>query len=221
MKKVNKVKKIDKFTVITSLLCLVPIILGIIYYQQLPENMATQWREQNTVSNTSPKWLTIFGIPVIMAGGNLILNFAAQNDPKKENINDTLSKFVRLIPVIFSWILYPVTIFMNLEHSPINFNIEFIASLMIGIIFIVIGNYMPKSKQSYTMGIKLPWTLDDEDNWTKTHRIGGFLFMMTGFLFVINAVFWHTIWILVLAIVICIGVPIVYSYRLHRKKQNS
>ena len=110
---------------------------------------------------------------------------------------------------------------MNLEHSPINFNIEFIASLMIGIIFIVIGNYMPKSKQSYTMGIKLPWTLDDEDNWTKTHRIGGFLFMITGFLFVINAVFWHTIWILVLAIVICIGVPIVYSYRLHRKKQNS
>ena len=93
MKKVNKVKKIDKFTVITSLLCLVPIILGIIYYQQLPEDMATQWREQNTVSNTSPKWLTIFGIPVIMAGVNLILNFAAQNDPKKKIL---MTRFLNL-----------------------------------------------------------------------------------------------------------------------------
>ncbi|WP_099206044.1 SdpI family protein [Scatolibacter rhodanostii] len=213
-------KKLDKFTIITTLLCLVPIILGVFYYDQLPQTMATQWKGTNEVSNTSPKWVGVFGIPMVMAVVNFLMNMGTQSDPKKENINGTLFKFVRLIPVVFSWILYPITIFMNLEDSAIKFNIGLIANIMIGVIFIIIGNYMPKSKQSYTVGIKLPWTLNDEDNWNKTHRMAGFLWIMSGVLFILNGIFWMNMIVGIVAIVVCVGVPFVYSYRLYRKKEE-
>ena len=57
----------------------------------------------------------------------------------------------------------------------------------IGVLFMIIGNYLPKCKQNYTMGIKLPWTLDDEENWNRTHRFAGFLWVAGGVVIAINA----------------------------------
>ena len=54
-----------------------------------------------------------------------------------------------------------------------------------GVIFLVTGNYLPKCRQNYTIGIKLPWTLDDEENWNYTHRLAGKLWMIGGVLIIL------------------------------------
>lgn len=71
----------------------------------------------------------------------------------------------------------------NALHAPLHF-INW-GSLLMGVIFLVTGNYLPKCRQNYTIGIKLPWTLDDEENWNYTHRLAGKLWMIGGVLIIL------------------------------------
>ena len=67
-------------------------------------------------------------------------------------------------------------------------NLNLWTNVLLGIVLIVVGNYLPKCRQNYMIGIKLPWTLDNEENWDYTHRmagkwwiIGGVLRILLGF----------------------------------------
>ena len=102
----------------------------------------------------------------------------------------------------------------------ITFPIFFFLSLAMGILFMVIGNYLPKCKQNYTMGIKLPWTLHDEDNWNRTHRLAGWTWMAGGILMILNA-FLNWEWILWGSLALMVLIPFIYSYLLYRKKKAS
>ncbi len=94
-------------------------------------------------------------------------------------------------------------------------------SIGVGVVFIILGNYLPKTRLNYVMGIRTPWTLSDERVWDKTHRFAGPLFMLGGAL-AIGAAFmgpqWHLIGLLG-----GVGMPVVaslaYSY-LAAKKLN-
>ena len=96
-----------------------------------------------------------------------------------------------------------------------------IVSIGVGVMFIILGNYLPKTRLNYVMGIRTPWTLADERVWDKTHRFAGPVFMLGG-TFTVGAAFlgaqWHLIGLLA-----GIGVPVVaslvYSY-LAAKKLN-
>ena len=91
-----------------------------------------------------------------------------------------------------------------------------ITFLLLGILFTVIGNYMPKAKQSYTMGIKLPWTLNSEENWNRTHRLAGFVWSVGGLLMIVNG-FVQWVWLSEIIVFAMIFIPIVYSFVLYRK----
>ena len=95
-----------------------------------------------------------------------------------------------------------------------------IVPFIIGLLFIVIGNYLPKTKQSYTMGIKLPWTLDSEENWNRTHRLAGFLWVIGGVLFIIAALLKLDFWVDVVILLIMTLVPTVYSYVFYRRSHK-
>lgn len=59
-------------------------------------------------------------------------------------------------------------------------DIGFVANGIVGLLFILIGNYMPKCKQNYTTGIKVPWTLHSQENWNRTHRLAGWVWIIGG-----------------------------------------
>ena len=96
-------------------------------------------------------------------------------------------------------------------------DVEIIMPLFMGALFVIIGNYMPKCKQSYTMGIKLPWTLNDEENWNKTHRMAGFLWVIGGVIIMASA-FLGSFWLFFVVLIPMVVVPFVYSYTLYKKK---
>ncbi|MCQ2355795.1 MAG: SdpI family protein, partial [Methanocorpusculum sp.] len=82
-----------------------------------------------------------------------------------------------------------------------------------------IGNYLPKSKQSYTVGIRLPWTLNSEENWNRTHHLAGYLWILGGVLLLLCA-FLPAVWslpVLVILLILVVGIPFAYSYSLYRK----
>lgn len=87
-----------------------------------------------------------------------------------------------------------------------------------GFLFILIGNYLPKMRHSYTVGIKLPWTLADEEVWDKTHRMAGFLWVVCGFIVFIGSFLHKPFSITMGTLVIMIAVPLVYSFLIYRNK---
>ena len=98
-----------------------------------------------------------------------------------------------------------------------------ICFVLIGIVFIVFGNYMPKLQQNYTVGIKMPWTLNSTENWNRTHRLGGRLFIVGGILMILGGFSGGVLGeegsiILVFGIILlCAVIPCIYSFWLFRR----
>ena len=90
-----------------------------------------------------------------------------------------------------------------------------------GLLFMIIGNYLPKMKQNNTIGIRVVWTLQDEENWSATHRFSGKLWVASGVLCMLCGLFGESIAALVLYIVSIMAaaiVSILYSYLFYKKK---
>ena len=97
-----------------------------------------------------------------------------------------------------------------------DIDIGMVVNIMVGIMFIVLGNYTHKVKQNYTVGIKLPWTLHSEENWNRTHRMAGWVLIVSGVLFLINSMLLKTEVVLVV-VLMAVFMPMIYSFILYRK----
>lgn len=84
--------------------------------------------------------------------------------------------------------------------------------VFVGLIFIVIGNYLPKCRHNYTVGIRLPWTLDNEDNWNHTHRFAGYVWIIAGVVTLLSVFLSHAAVVWVAAIFVASLSPLVYSF---------
>lgn len=90
-------------------------------------------------------------------------------------------------------------------------------TFFLGLLFLVLGNYLPKVRQNYTVGIKLPWTLNDETNWNKTHRLAGKLWVVGGLaLFIFGLFGIENGSIIFISLAVILVVPMIYSYRLFK-----
>lgn len=208
--------KIDRKTVIlTTLVCLLPIVAGVILYPRLPEQMATHWGLGNEPNGWSSKAFAVFGLPGLLAALNLILPFALSADPKKQNMSPALVNISLWVIPVVSVMCSAMTLCYALGYSV---SVARIVPAFVGVLFIIFGNYLPKTKQSYSMGIKLPWTLNSEENWNRTHRLSGFLWVIGGALFLMLTFFgWWNLYVLLGIILAMTLIPTVYSYLLYRK----
>ncbi|MBR5596421.1 MAG: SdpI family protein [Lachnospiraceae bacterium] len=209
-------KKIDKKTLIlSSIVTLIPLVIGCILWEQLPDVIPTHFGMDGTPNGWSSKAFTVFGIPVLMTFFHLLCVGITSQDPKYYNMSDKLfGLIVWLIPVIS--LLVVVSCYGGALGW--NINISKYAVAGSGILFVIIGNYLPKCKQNYTMGIKLPWTLDNEENWNKTHRLAGFIWVVGGLLITLNAFIGYE-WLFIVIILIMTMVPVVYSYLYFKNHQ--
>ncbi len=206
--------KNKKTLVITSLICLLPIIVGALVYKRLPETIATHFDLNGNPDGWSSRAFAVFGLPAILLAVNLLLPFMLRADPKHENMSGALVNItIWTIPVL-SLICSGLTLGRALGY---DVRIERVLPVFMGVLFILIGNYLPKTKQSYTMGIKLPWTLASEENWNRTHRLAGFLWVLGGVFFIVMSFIGWSVPAFVIPLVVMVLVPMVYSYLLYRK----
>ena len=211
-------KENRKTMILTCLLCLLPMALGLYFYKELPDQMPIHWNTAGEVDGYAPKTLAVFGFPVFFAALELLMFFVILNDPKKQNQSEIMRQLGFWSLPVVGMIVYPMTIFSGIGY---DLPVTTIAMLLCGVILIVVGNYMPKAKQNYTVGIKLPWTLHDTENWNKTHRLAGFLWVIGGILFLVAAFLPGGAILTVAIAVVIVLIPTVYSYLLYRKKQKS
>ena len=207
------IRKYLKVLIVTSVVLLLPILAGVVLWEQLPEQIPTHWNLQGEVDSWSSKAFAVFGMPLILLAVQWLCAFATNADPKKANHSQKVMHMVLWIVPVVSLIIFTAMYSTALGKSV---RVEVILPLILGLAFTIIGNYLPKCKQSYTIGIKLPWTLNSEENWNKTHRFAGRIWLVCGLVIMVSA-FVGGIGILIAAAAVMVLVPCIYSYILHRK----
>ena len=207
------IKKYLKILIITSVVIILPMLAGIILWDQLPQQIPTHWNAAGEIDGWSSKPFAVFFLPLLMLAIQWLCVFATFSDPKKQNhAGKVLHLIFWLLPVlciVLSAITYCVAMGKEVR-------VEVFMPVLVGLIFVVIGNYLPKCQQNYTIGIKIPWTLSNEENWNRTHRTAGWIWVFGG-LAIMLAGFFNIVWIIIAVILVMVFVPFIYSYILHRK----
>lgn len=213
---IDFVKKNKWKIIISSLVTLLPIVAGLILWDKLPDRVPSHWGPTGEVDAYSSKGFFVFGLPLLMLGLNLLCTVASGLDPKNKNHEGKpLILVYALIPALT--ILLSVATYFAAFELPIPVLNMVIAAF--GLMIVFIGNYLPKCKPSYTIGIKISWTLNSEKNWVATHRMAGKLWVIAGVLMILtallpaNLIIWFFIPILLASVI----VPFVYSYNYYKK----
>jgi uncharacterized membrane protein len=208
--------KNNKTLIITTILCLLPIILGISVWDKLPAEIGIHFDSQGNADNFLSKPLAVFGLPVVMALLNFYVHFRMNNDARVENASSFLRSLSKWIIPLISIIAMPVSLFIAMG---IDIKVNVIAAIITGTVIIIYGNFLPKSKYNFSIGIRLPWTLNSEDNWNKTNRFAGFVYVIGG-LFIVAGGLLSLWYVLIAVIALLLIIPFVYSYLLYRKQQG-
>ena len=209
-------KENRKTLIIASIVTILPMFIGMLFWNRLPDVMATHFGMNNEANGFSSKPFAVFGIPLFLLALLWLGAFVTSHDPRKQNISPKMFSLVL-------WIVPVISVFAAAAIYPVNLgcplDITFFGELFLGLLFIIIGNYLPKARQNYTIGIRIPWTLANEENWNKTHRFAGYLWMICGLLIILFSLtrLVPGEWLLGMVLITAL-VPCVYSYWLHAKK---
>lgn len=211
-----KIKKTDIVIIILMILSLAHIL---IVYPSLPDTIPTHWGISGQVDGYGSK-SSLFFLWIMTAVLTPIMYVVPKIDPRKKNYERFEGPYKLFVLAFTVIMLLLVELVIASASSPVQLNVSKITCIGLGILFIVIGNYMPKFKQNYTCGIKTPWTLDNEEVWNKTHRFSGPLWMGCGAAVAVATLFLPTkiaMIVMFAAIMVMSLGSLIYSYVIYKK----
>lgn len=189
------------------------------FLDRLPAQIPTHWNWRGEVDGTTAKIPGAFLAPLIAAGLWILLPVLRRVDPRRgnyERFDETFWLLLNLLTVGML-ILHVATIAYALGA---DFNMARAVVLAVGFLFAALGNYLPRLRSNWWMGIRTPWTLESEEVWRRTHRLGGRTFVLGGVVCMLGALLLPRQAASVLAFVALTAaalLPVVYSYIVYRQ----
>lgn len=201
---------------------LIAWVFSVWAYPSLPDRVATHWGISGRADGWSPKSVLVVVFPAVMLGLGLLLTLFPRIDPRRKEVAAHAPTYWLLVNVIMVFMagIQILLVGVNLGWP---LRIPMLVPLGVGLLLMIIGNLMPRMRPNWFMGIRTPWTLASEQVWRKTHRLGGYCFMLMGVLMVAVGFvatpsrFPYMIGgVIVLAII-----PLVYSYFAWRREREA
>ena len=194
------------------------ILWWVILYNKLPSQIPMQWGVDGTVNSYAPKLQAAFTHNGILLFLYAVLVLSPKMDPRKQNY-PKFSRSYRIITLAIMLVLFLLNISVLLASLGYNLNVTTITPILVGILFIILGNYMQTVKPNFFIGIRTAWTLSNEQVWRKTHRLGSKLFILGGILFFVTPfVPEQLLFPLIISIILAVVlIPTLYSYVQYRK----
>ena len=205
-----------KSLIITSIVCLLPIICGLMFYNELPECIAIHWGIDNNPNRYFSKPAFVFGMPIIMLALQIFCCIVSDLSDKNPEANKKAITVYKWIIPILTVFLYIVTIAIALGN---NLDIRKIVMILLGILFIISGNYMPKVRSDYYMNSKIFWVKNrDEKLVNRAIKISAYGLIIYGILFILSILFKPVVSVVVLIamLLFCIFIYL-YVYIKSRK----
>lgn len=210
MKNKIKFKKESVISVIFSILLFA--LVNLLFYKKMPETLPTHWGFNNKIDGYSSKFTTLITTPLLLIFLNIFSCFMLDNDPKNKDKNNFVITIGKATIPLVMLITFVISVFYGLGKK---INVMVIISIFVGFLLILIGNYLPKTKRNYTVGIKLPWTLNSDENWNKTHRLAGYFFILGGIFFLLTPFIGNEYLVFLTFMIIGI-IPAIYSFYLYK-----
>lgn len=212
-------------SVLVALLVALPPVYLMMVYPSLPAVIPTHFGFDGQPNGYSDKktmvWI-VMAISILSILVYLLVRYLPRFDPKKTasqssgNMQKISVAVVALISAVTISILY------SSRHGMISFSRLF--NPLMGIFFIVVGNWMYNIKPNYFVGIRVPWTLESTDNWRATHRMASKLWIVGGILITICSPFLDGKTAEYFFVTITIGlalIPIIYSFVYFKNNRNA
>lgn len=212
MIKRNKLKLI-----ISSIVILLPMLLGFWGTKILPEEIIVHWGIDGNADGWMNPMLVFTVFPLILLVIHWVcIILTAVLDKNAQQNNKIFGMIFWIIPVI-SLSSCGIIFMTALGYTS---NIYALIMLLLGLSFIIIGNYMPKTTRNVTTGIKIKWTLSNDENWNATHRFAGKVYVTIGFLCLLAMPLPDVAFpfVAIPIILLCVILPIIYSYSFYKKQ---
>ena len=202
---------------IGSLAILLPIVYGLLVWEQLPEQMPIHWGADGAADGWTGRLAAVMMVPAIFLALHWLLVWAMAFDKKGLGQNPKMMGvmlwFCPVLSLAVNGIIYSVS--LGNELRPFT-----VIPLVLGAVFVAVGNYLPKCKQNRTVGIKLKWTLENEENWNMTHRFSGKVWVAAGVasaccVFLPEVI---AMWVSAAALLMAGVLPVAYSFSYHQKQ---
>jgi len=210
--------KNKKLLILTSLLTLLPIPVGLLLWNRFPETMAIHWGFSGQPDGFASIPVAVFLPSLLMLLTHWFCVLVTSFDKGNQNRNRKIQTIVLwTIPVVCNISCFGLyALALGVEFSPVLWTM-----VPMGLLFVLIGNYMPKTKMNYTIGIKVAWAYTSEENWNSTHRFAGKVWVIGGILMALSGFLPHlwAIGVMFGAIAVLCILPIVYSWRYYKMEQ--
>ena len=210
-----------------------PVLIGLmvafalVVFGRLPEQVPTHFGFSGEPDGWTPRFPGAFLMPLMTVGVYLLLIVLRRIDPRGANYSrfeETWWVFLNVIALLMT-ALHVLTLGFAIGW-PID--MARAVTVTLGLLFVGLGNYMPRLRSNWWMGIRTPWTLESEEVWRETHRVGGWAFVAAGLLVVIAGLLLEPgprAWVTWIAFGTAVVIPLVYSYvayrRLRRRALNA
>lgn len=164
--------------------------------------------------DSAGKFLTIFGVPILVAVTVGVLPLFARIEPRQRHIAQSHKALTTIWATLLGYflIVHTVLLFANLGRAP---GIATYWPILAGLVAMVMGNYLGKIRSNHFAGFRTPWTLSSELSWNKTHRLGGKLLFLLGLALIAGSIFvsgefWS--YFILFASLLWVAVLAIYSY---------
>lgn len=215
-------KSIKIHILVRILLAVAPLVLVAAVYTRLPDQIPMQWDFGGEV-NYEPKW----HLWVVAGLGPLFgvsMPLVARVDPRHRNYAKFSSPYRTFQIIMLLFVLAMVSLVIIESLRPGTMHVGRFVCLLLGLMFTILGNVMPKFRPNYFYGFKTPWTLDDPTVWVRTHRLGGRLFFAAGLISIAASFLPDAHWMFaacLIPLVLAAVIPSVMSYLWYRRLHSS
>ncbi len=197
------------------------VVLSIWAYPQLPPTIATHWNVGGTADGFSSRATAVLIMPLVIIGLTGLFNVLPKLDPRGANYAKFIDTYWLIANAVLLFILigHGMIIATGLGY-PVK--VDRFMPIGIGLLFIVLGNYLTRVEPNWFIGIRTPWTLSSDTVWRKTHRTGGWLMVVGGFVLAASVFLPQGAFLplLIAAILIVAVIPVAQSYVLWKREQG-
>jgi len=202
---------------IVSAVCIVAMLgVSAWAWPQIPADaeIPVHWGPDGQADGYGPKWLGLLGIPAVAAGVVALLAVIPRIEPRRTNLERSGTAYVAIAITVVAFLtgLHLVAVMAALGSE---INTTSVAVIGSGVVFIVIGNFLGKTRSNWFFGIRTPWTLSSDRSWTRTHRLGAWLFVLVGVAILLATATLGPIvglWVMLGGLLLSVVVLFAYSY---------
>ena len=205
--------RLTKVDLLSIGLCLLAILPGLMVYDRLPEEIVTHFGIDGSPNGSSSRLFAVIGLPLVVTLIQTVYCITTNLFRKNKDMN----RAEKVIRFLFPTMLYAIQIFLLMYAMGKATDIMTFIGVIETVMFLMLGNYLPKVRRTTFFGIRTPHTLANEEVWDRTHRFAGVVYIIAGITCMIMTVTgMHAVLLLVLLFV-TIGIPFIYSEILYRR----